>query len=139
MAYLFDTDAISETLKPKPAPGYVSWLAKISREEQFTSVVTVGELYKGAFRSPARDRHIGNIEQQVLPALTVLPYDVPIAKLFGEVRAGLERAGTPLAEADLLIASTALLHNLELVTGNLRPFSRVPGLRICPVLIHARS
>ena len=139
MAYLFDTDAISETMKPVPAPQYVAWLATVSREEQFTSAVSVGELYKGAFRSPARDRHIANIEQRVLPAVTVLPYDVSVAKVFGEIRAKLELAGTPVADADLQIAATALHYDLELVTGNLRQLSRVPGIRICRALVDARE
>jgi len=51
MAFLFDTDAISELLRPRPATAYVAWIMKVAREEQFTSAVVVGELYKGAYRS----------------------------------------------------------------------------------------
>jgi predicted nucleic acid-binding protein len=137
MAYLFDTDAISEVLKPRPAAGYMRWLASISREEQFTSAVVVGELYKGAFRSAAVTRHLENVEKRVLPAVTVLSYDVAAARVYGQVRAQLESAGRPLADADLQIAATALLHDLELVTGNVKHFRRVPGLRITPVLAEA--
>jgi predicted nucleic acid-binding protein len=139
MAYLFDTDAISEVLKPRPAAGYVRWLQSIPREEQFTSGVVVGELYKGAFRSSAAPRHIENVEKRVLPALTVLSYDVPTARLYGQVRAQLEAAGRPLADADLQITATALLHDLELVTGNVKHFKRVPGLRITLVLADSRA
>jgi len=139
MAYLFDTDAISELLKPRPAAGYVRWLAAIPREEQFTSAVVVGELYKGAFRSSAAARHLANVEKRVLPAVTVLSYDVAAARVYGQVRARLESAGRPLPDADLQIAATALLHDLELVTGNVKHFKRVPGLRISPALAGARS
>ena len=139
MAYLFDTDAISEVLKPRPAAGYVKWLATIPREEQFTSAVVVGELYKGAFRSSAVARHLENIEKRVLPAVTVLSYDTAAARVYGQVRAQLESAGRPLADADLQIAATALLHDLELVTGNVKHFRRVPGLLISPVLAEARA
>jgi predicted nucleic acid-binding protein len=139
MAYLFDTDAISEVLKPRPAAGYVRWLAAIPREEQFTSAVVVGELYKGAFRSSAAARHLDNVEKRVLPAVTVLSYDVAAARVYGQVRAHLESAGRPLADADLQIAATALLHDLEFVTGNVKHFRRVPGLRIAPALADARS
>jgi predicted nucleic acid-binding protein len=138
MAYLFDTDAISELLKPRPAAGYVRWLAAIPREEQFTSAVVVGELYKGAFGSSAVARHLENIEKRVLPAVTVLSYDVQAARVYGEIRARLERAGRSLADADVQIAATALVHDLELVTGNLRHFSRVTGLRISSALAGAR-
>jgi predicted nucleic acid-binding protein len=139
MAYLFDTDAISELLKPRPAAGYVGWLAAIPREEQFTSAVVVGELYKGVFRSSAVARHLENVEKRILPALTVLSYDVAAARVYGQVRAQLESAGRPLADADLQIAATALLHDLELVTGNVKHFKRVPGLRVSPVLAGART
>jgi predicted nucleic acid-binding protein len=138
MAYLFDTDAISEVLKPRPAAGYVRWLAALPREEQFTSAVVVGELYKGAFRSSAVARHLENIEKRVLPAVTVLSYDAPAARVYGQIRAQLESAGRPLADADLQIAATALLHDLELVTGNVKHFRRVPQLRVSAVLADAR-
>ena len=138
MSYVFDTDAISELLRPKPAPAYVRWIKTIPREGQFVSAVTVGELYQGAYRSEARDRHLENIEQRVLPAVTVLPYDIAVAKVFGQVRAALESAGTPLDDADLQIAATALYHGLELVTGNLRHFQRVPELQINEILISAK-
>lgn len=138
MPYLFDTDAISELLKPRPAAGYVRWLAALPREEQFTSAVVVGELYQGAFRSSAVARHLENIEKRVLPAVTVLSYDLPAARVYGEIRARLESTGRPLADAYLQIAATALLHDLELVTGNLRHFKRVAHLRISPALANTR-
>lgn len=138
MAHLFDTDAISELLRPRPATAYVRWVGSVPREEQFTSAVVVGELYQGAFRSPAAARHLENIDSRILPAVTVLPYDVPAARVYGEIRARLEAEGRPLADADLQIAATALLHDLELVTGNLKHFSRVPGLRISPALSESR-
>jgi predicted nucleic acid-binding protein len=138
MAYLFDTDAISEILRPRPLPAYLTWLMTIAREEQFTSAVTIGELYKGAYLSQARIRHLTNIDQRVLPAVTILPYDVAIARVFGDISARLETAGTMLADADLQIAATALYHGLELVTGNLRHFERLPNLRLNPILAEAR-
>lgn len=117
----------------------MKWLATIPREEQFTSAVVVGELYKGAFRSSAA-RHLENVEMRVLPAATVLSYDVAAARVYGRVRAHLESSGRPLADADLQIAATtALVHDLELVTGNVKHFKRVPGLRVTPVLAYARA
>jgi predicted nucleic acid-binding protein len=137
--YLFDTDAVSEVLRPKPLAAFLEWLRGVPREDQFISAVTVGELYHGAYRSTARERHLANIENRVLPAVTILPYDASVAKVFGELRADLERAGTRLDDADLQIASTALHHGLELVTGNIRHFDRVPGLRVNPALVDARG
>jgi len=138
MAYLFDTDAISELLRPRPLKGYVDWLSTVPREEQFTSAVVIGELYKGAYRSQARQRHLANIENRILPAVTPLPYDVATAKVFGKIRARLEETGAILPDADLQIAATALYHDLELVSGNLRHFSRIEDLKINPILAETR-
>ena len=138
MAFLFDTDAISELLRPRPAKAYVKWLMHIPREEQFTSAVVIGELYKGAFRSQARERHLTNIEERILPAVTVLPYDIGVAKVFGKIRAHLEETGAILPDADLQIAATALGHGLTLVTGNVRHFKRIPGLKLNTILANSR-
>ena len=139
MAYLFDTDAISELLRPRPLAPYVRWLSTVPREDQFTSAVTVGELFKGAYRSRQVERHLTNIEERILPAVTTLPYDVATARVFGRVRAELERAGTILPDADLQIAAIAIHHDLELVTGNVRHFERIAGLRLERVLAEARG
>ncbi len=139
MAYLFDTDAISELLRPKPNRAYVKWLASVARVDQFTSAVTIGELFKGAYRSPARDRHLQNIEERILPAVTVLPYDTATARVSGQIQAFLEEKGRPLADADLQIAATAIYHGLELVTGNVRHFQRVPEISINMILAEHRA
>lgn len=70
--------------------------------------------------------------------MTVLPYDVAIAKV-GRIHARPVEAGTILADADVQIAETAIYHGLELVTGNLRHFSRIPVLRINCILANSRS
>ena len=138
MAYLFDTDAISEVLKPRPAAAYLEWLQTVPRADQFTSAVVIGEMFGGAFRSADGARHLENIEQRVLPAISVLSYDSGTARIYGRIRAHLEGAGRILADADLQIAATALQHELELVSGNLRHFERVPDLVVLPVLAQAR-
>lgn len=139
MAYLFDTDAISELLRPRPTKRYLAWLETVPRGEQWTSAVVIGELYQGAFRSRDRDRHLQNIEQRVLPALTVLPYDTAVARRFGAIRAMLEERGELLPDADLQIAATAVRHGLILVTGNLKHFARVPGLETSDVFAASRG
>ena len=139
MAFLFDTDAISEVLRPRPKPAYIQWLSAIPREEQFTSAVVIGELYKGAYRSKNQSRHLKNIANRILPALTVLPYDTAVAKIFGQIRAHLENTGQILPDADIQIAATARYHDLELVTGNIRHFERIPNLNINPILSDARQ
>lgn len=138
VAFLFDTDAISEVLRRRPLAGYLRWLETVPREDQFTSAVVVGELFKGASRSAETSRHIENIERRLLPALTVLPYDTMVARVYGELDGMLFRKGQPLADADLQIAATAVAHGLELVTGNIRHFQRIPRLQLSRVLADAR-
>jgi predicted nucleic acid-binding protein len=139
VAFLFDTDAISESLRPRPSAVYQRWLADIPREYQFASAVSIGELYAGAFHSSGAARHLRNIEERVLPRLTVLPYDVAVSRSYGLLRARLMTIGRPLSDADLQIAATALAYDLDLVTGNVRHFGRVEGLRLETVLADARS
>jgi predicted nucleic acid-binding protein len=129
-AFLFDTDAISEVLRPRPDQSYTAWLATVPREDQFASAITVGEPFYVAYRATARSRHLAMIEERVLPAVTVLRFDASVEKVYGSLAATLAERGTPLADADLQIAATALRHDLELVTGNLRHVGRIPGLRI---------
>lgn len=138
MAFLFDTDAISEVLRRRPLPAYVRWLETIPRAEQFTSAVVVGELYKGAYRSARPEFHLAQIEANVLPAVTVLAYNAAVARTYGEIDGRLHRVRLPLADAGLQIAATALHYGLELVTGNLRHFERIPGLSLVRVLVDAR-
>jgi len=139
MAILFDTDAISELLRPRPAAKYVKWLMEIPRAEQFTSSLVIGELYKGAYRSQACEHHLSNIEKRILPAITVLPFDIRTAKIFGKIRAHLEETGAILPDADIQIAATAVYHGLELVSGNLRHFQRIHALRLNTILSDSRS
>jgi len=138
VAYLFDTDSISELLRRRPLQPYLDWLKTIPRDAQFTSAVTVGELFKGAYRSAAKEGHLRNIEERILPAVTTLPYDVSTARVFGKIRADLERSGNILPDADLQIAATALYHDLEIVTGNIRHFERIPDLRLNHILAESR-
>jgi predicted nucleic acid-binding protein len=140
LPYLFDTDAVSEILKRKPRKKYIDWLATIPREEQFTSAVVVGELYKGAFTcriDSEMNRIIDYIENRMLPVISVIQYDVKISRVYGQITAHLMAKGRLIEDADLQIGATALFHGLDLVTGNTKHFERVPGLRICRALADA--
>lgn len=138
MAYLFDTDAISELWKPQPAPAFLEWVAGVHREEQFTSAVVIGELFKGAFRSPAKKGYLSIIEDRTLPLFTVLPYDTDVARVYGEVRAIMEETGNIVAEPDLQIGATAIRFGLTIVTGNVKHFGKIPGLQLDTVLHDAK-
>lgn len=93
------------------------------------SVIVMGELMFGISKSLRREDALRRLEalQQVV-AVTELPADA--AAHYGEIRAHLERAGTPIGNNDLWISAHARAAGLTLVTNNVREFSRVPGLEL---------
>jgi tRNA(fMet)-specific endonuclease VapC len=92
------------------------------------STVTLAELLHGAEKSarPIDNRH--EVER-FAARLEVLPFDAAAAAHSAEIRARLERRGLPIGGYDLLIAGHARSRGLVIVTGNLREFERVDGLR----------
>jgi tRNA(fMet)-specific endonuclease VapC len=128
MAYLLHTDTVSSVLLPSPHLGVLRRLAQERQEEVFTSAITVGELIFGAAR-----RRLAELDRKIealLATLPVISFDAAAAYKYGLLRADLERAGRRLDDPDLRIASVALAHDLVLVTGNVRHFSRVPELQL---------
>lgn len=131
MKYLFDTDVLSNMVKPIPSTPLIAKLATVPRIEQCVSSITVGELIYGAARLGDRATILRQrIERLLLANLTIVSFDAHAARRYGELRAALEREGRPLVEADLRIAAIALSHNLILVTGNGWHFARISGLLI---------
>lgn len=125
--YIFDTDVVSHVLRPRPPAHLLRRLAVVPPDAQFTTAITLGEVVFGAARA-GRPELLVRARAVVLDALTVLPFDAEAAVHYGELRAALERDGTPLAEPDLRIAAIALARGFTVVTGNVRHFERVPGL-----------
>ena len=128
--FLFDTDTLSQVIRREPSPSLLVRLAAVPRDEQFTTAITVGEMVYGAERSSRREYLLRQFESRLWPTLRILPFDRAAAEAYGSLRAELERAGTPLSEPDMRIAAIALTHDLTVVTGNVRHFSRVDGLRV---------
>ncbi len=92
------------------------------------STIVLTELLMGAEKSnrPAENRR--EIERMTA-RLGVLPFDAEGAAHAAEIRASLEREGRPIGAYDVLIAGHARSRGLVVVTGNIREFSRVEGLR----------
>jgi tRNA(fMet)-specific endonuclease VapC len=127
MSYLLDTDRIIGALHSRQDA--LDLIANLVTDGVAMTVITVGELYEGAYRGPNTQMRLAQL-QQFVHQFPVLPVTEPIIEVFAERRAQLRAQGTMIADLDLLIASTALYHDLDLVTRNLRHFRRVPGLRI---------
>lgn len=126
--FLFDTDTLTNILKPKPSQKLLSRLAGIPKNQQFISTITISEIVYGAEKSVRPQYHLNNLETILLPAVNVVGFDAKAAYVCGRIRAELEKRGTPLDLADLEIASTAIANEMTLITNNTRHFERIPLL-----------
>ena len=124
MQFLVDTDVCSAHLRGKASATakFFQYAGRLS-----ISVLTLGELLSWTRRKNAVAKHQSALDD-LLTEINVLPVDAAIAEKFGSVRAELLDRGHVVATIDLLIASTALLHGLTVVTHNTRHFQPVPGL-----------
>ncbi len=94
------------------------------------SSVVLFELWYGIAKSQRQQRNIGTMADFLAGPIQVLGFETDDAREAGDVRAALERAGTPIGPYDILIAAQARRRGATLVTANEREFARVPGLRI---------
>ena len=128
--YLFDTDVLSNLLSRRPSERLLDRLGRVPAAEQFTSAITVGEIYYGIYKSHRADDYRRTLERIVWPRVRIVPFDRPAAEAYGRLRAELERTGRPLPDADLMIAAIGLARQLVVVTGNVKHFARVQGLQV---------
>lgn len=127
MLYLLDTDWIIDALADRRnAPALIK---ELSPDGISISIVTVGEVYEGAFGSALSERHLSSLRLFLSP-FPVLPLTDPIMEHFARLRSQLRRQGNLIPDFDLLIAATAWEHDLTLLTFNQRHFARIPGLRL---------
>jgi tRNA(fMet)-specific endonuclease VapC len=98
-------------------------------DEMAVCSVVKAELFYGAMRSNDPTRTLER-QQGFLNRFTSLPFDDESALIFGQIRASLAAAGTPIGAYDLQIAAIALSHNLTLITHNTAEFNRVDGLQL---------
>src|SRR5213080_4481135 len=125
--YLVDTDTCIYALKQQTA--VLERLLSRSRADVAVSVVTEGELRTGAAKSSSPVKTMRTVENFLRP-LTVVEFTSDDAASYADVRAKLERAGTPIGPLDTLIAAQAVGRKLILVSNNQSEFGRVAGLRL---------
>ncbi len=125
--WLLDTNICIYVIKRKP-PQVLERFRQAEVSQIGISSITFSELMYGAAKSAKPDQNRLALSQFVAP-LEIMPYDDAAAQHYGELRACLERRGTPIGSMDMLIAAHALALNTTLVTNNEREFARVPGLR----------
>lgn len=127
LAWMLDTNTLSELIR-NPRGALTERLAATEPDTVCISVVVACELRFGA-RRKGSDVLSQRVEQ-LLNTLIVLPLDPPADEHYAEIRATLERAGTPIGSHDLFIAAHARSRGLTLVTHNVREFARVPDLLV---------
>ena len=98
------------------------------------SAISASELLHGVERAADEGRRARRAAfvERILDVVTVLPIDLDVARVHARVWASLLRQGTVIGAHDLLIAATALTHDLPVLTRNAREFSRVEGLKVLP-------
>ncbi|MEX0722001.1 MAG: type II toxin-antitoxin system VapC family toxin [Balneolaceae bacterium] len=125
MSYLIDTCCISELVKKTPNPNVVKWFADRDELSMYLSVITFGELRKGIEKLPDSKKK-KELNRWVKEDLNhrfknrVLNINMEEVNKWGEILATAEKHGKPLPAIDSLIAATAQVHDLSVVTRNTR-------------------
>jgi len=128
MTYLLDANSCIKFLNGRSEKVRRRLESERSEDIVLCSVVKAELLY-GAFKSA---RPMENLDRLrfFFRRFASLPFDDTATETYGDIRARLERAGTPIGPNDLFIAAVALSQGVTLVTNNTREFSRVEGLRL---------
>ena len=119
MSYLVDTNVLRELLRKAPNPGVEAWAGQVGRI--YLSIVTLEEICFGLGWKP-NPRVLVRFEKIIGDHCDVLPATEAIARRSGALRGQLQALGKPRSQADMLIAATAAVHGLTLVTRNLGDF-----------------
>jgi tRNA(fMet)-specific endonuclease VapC len=125
--YLLDTSIIIDYLRGKEKT--VTCIDDLTGRIT-TSYMCLAELYEGAYRSHNTKKIISSIETFAAGLHRVYGLTQPIVEQFGKVRAELKTHGEVIEDIDIIIAATCIVHNLILVTNNIKHFNRIKGLHI---------
>jgi tRNA(fMet)-specific endonuclease VapC len=127
MRYLLDTNICIYVINERP-PQVLDQFVQHEDVGIGISAITASELYWGV-RKTGSARNLAALEKFLGP-LQVMDYGLRAAQAYGELRAQLEKKGTPIGPLDMQIAAHALALEATLVTNNLREFKRVPNLAL---------
>ncbi len=126
MNYFLDTNICIYLINKRP----VDLMTKFMQYDPYEigiSTVVISELRYGVSKSSRPKQNQKRLDTFLSP-FQIVDYDQNAAKAYGDIRATLEKAGTPIGCEDLLIAAHALSAEVPIVTNNDREFKRVPGL-----------
>ncbi|HTR93145.1 MAG TPA: type II toxin-antitoxin system VapC family toxin [Trebonia sp.] len=124
MTYLLDTNVLSETRKRQPAAGLTEWIAATPPDRMHVSALTLGEIEQGIAKVRSRgDQHQAAALERWLRDVQagfekrILPVTVPVAVAWGR-----QQQARPVPVIDALIAATARVHGMTVVTRNVKDF-----------------
>ncbi len=123
---ILDTDVCIEILRGNHG---VIERRMATPDEVATTWITACELSYGAAKSRNPDKN-QILVTEFLSTLPVIGLDLPATDWFGKIKAGLEKAGNRVADADLFITAITLANSATLITGNIWHYERIDGLRI---------
>lgn len=127
LKYMLDTNICIYVIKRRP----IEVLETFNKYAGLMCIssITYAELCHGVEKS-AKPEHNRQAVEDFISRLTILQYGEKAAQHYGDIRAELEKAGTPIGVNDLHISAHARSEGLALITNNLREFERVQGLRL---------
>ena len=125
--YLLDTDILIYSLK---AHEIVQQNLRHHLHDPINvSAVTLMELYYGAYKSQKIANNLAKVKT-IENSLEIIPVNREMVEIFGVLKSDLEKVGKPLDDFDLILAATAMSHNLIIVTNNEKHFGRIDGLKM---------
>ena len=132
MIYLLDTNVLSELIKPIPNIDVVEWIEYTKTEHLAISVLTIGEIRKGIEKTTDSTRKAGltrwlEIDLAEWFGDRIIPINADIADKWGYI-CGTSPCTMPAIDA--LLAASALVYNMKIVTHNVKDFEHVAGLEI---------
>lgn len=128
MIYLLDTNTCIQYLTGRSSK-VIAKFKTIARQNITLCDVVKAELYYGAYKSSRRDPNLALYELFFSQYIS-FAFDGNSASIYGQIRSNLEAKGTPIGAYDLQIAAIALVHNLILVTHNIKEFERIQNIKL---------
>lgn len=127
MKLMLDTNICIYIIKQQPVTVLKRFLEYQIGDIAISSI-TLSELRYGVAKSTHQDKNAKALDEFITP-LEVVSFDEEAAQVYGEIRAALEKAGTPIGAMDMLIAAHAVSLGIPLVTNNTREFVLILALK----------